>query len=135
MEFPETIVLSLPTYCLIIATAIAGTIGLLLARFVLKDYQLARTLFFATLAIAALGLLYPLGQLLYAAPNVCRYYPETDFHLTWEMVASTLGFSAMLLIPGLPCGYLFASAIALPINLATRSIRGRRSGSRPHSSA
>jgi hypothetical protein len=126
MEFGETIPLFFIGLCLISTTAIGGTIALVAIYFFFKDKQLAKNIFFTVVAVCAVWFLYPLGQLIYGVILICHYCPESSFQFTWEIVLSTLRLSARSLIFGLPCGYIMAFALVVPIILSIRAIRRKQ---------
>ncbi len=126
MEFGELVPLFFLFLCLLVATTLGGTIALVVIRFRVKDRRLAKNIVLAVAAVCAVWFLQPFLQLLYMAFMICRKCPESGFRVTWEVVRSTLEFSARSLICGLPFAYAVAFAIVTPITLAWRSRRNRR---------
>lgn len=123
MEFGNTIPLFFITICLLFLIVLSGTILLLVIIFGIKDRKLTKNVLLTMAAVCGVWSLLPLVGLVYEAIAVCWSCPEETFHITWDIFLSALGYSARTLFISIPCGYVIAFGLVLPVTLVLRAFR------------
>ena len=124
MEFAEPILLLYLVLCLQITAPLFGTVALILIRFALKDRQLTRNILYTVAAVGLAWLLSPIAQLTYGAVFICRECPGLVFPTVSELIRFMLGSSArLLLLFGIPCGFVVAFLVVVPATLVARRLR------------
>jgi hypothetical protein len=121
MEFGNTIPLFFITICLLFLIVLGGTVLLLVIIFGNKDRKLTRNVLLTLAAVCGAWFLLPLVGLVYGAIAVCWYCPEENFHITWDIFLSTLGYSVRTLFISIPCGYVIAFGLVLPVTFLIRA--------------
>lgn len=121
MEFGNTIPLFFITICLLFLIVISGTVLLLVILFKIKDRRLTRNILLTMAVVCGTWFLFPLVGLVYGAIAVCWYCPEENFYLTWDIFLSTLGYSVRTLFISVPCGYVIAFGLVLPVTFLIRA--------------
>jgi len=123
MEFGNTIPLFFITICLLFLIVLGGTVLLLVILFGIKDRKLTRNVLLTLVAVCGAWFLFPLVGLAYGAIAACWYCPEENFHITRDIFLSTLGYSVRTLLISIPCGYVIAFGLVLPVTLLARAFR------------
>jgi hypothetical protein len=128
MDFGTTIPLFFISLCLLFVTWILGTGLVITLIFRVKDRQLTRNVLLTVIAVSTIWFLFPLAQAAYALIRICRDCPDISSFVTFEVLLSTLSFSARTLFFGIPCGYIIAFGLVVPVTLAVRSYKKGRTG-------
>lgn len=121
MEFGNTIPLFFITICLLFLIVIGGTVLLIFILFKVKESSLTRNILLTMVAVCGTWFLFPFVGFVYGAIAVCWYCPEENFHLTWDIFLSTLGYSVRTLFISIPCGYIIAFGLVLPVTFLIRA--------------
>ena len=131
MEFGALIPLFYMTLCCLIVAPFAGIAALAFIRFSLRDITLAKYILATVLFICLIWFLFPFGQLLFAAIQICRECPESTFLSTKEILTGTFKYAVYLaLLPGTTSGFILAFLIVAPTTILIRKIRsGKEEGS------
>ena len=123
MEFGNTIPLFFITICLLFLIVIGGTVLFFVIIFRIRDRKLTRNILLTMAAVCGIWFLLPLVGLVYGTIAVCWYCPESNFHITWNIFLSTLGYSMRTLFISIPCGYVIAFGLVLPVTYLGRAFR------------
>ena len=123
MEFGNTIPLFFITLCLLFLIVIGGTVLFLVILFGIKDRELTRNILLTMAAVCSVWFFLPLIGLIYGTIAVCWYCPEENLHITWDIFLSTLGYSVRTLFISIPCGYIMAFGLVLPVTFLVRAFR------------
>ena len=124
MEFGEPLLLLYLILCLQVTAPLFGTVALIVIRFAMKDRQLTRNILYTVAAVGLVWFLWPIAQLIYGAVFICRECPGLVFPTASELILFMLGSSArLLLLFGIPCGFVAAFLVVVPATLVARRLR------------
>ena len=127
MEFGALIPLWYMTMCCFVVTPLAGLAALAFIRFSLRDIALSKYILATVFLVCLIWFLFPFGQLLYAAIQICRHCPDSTFLPTREILASTFTYAAgLVLIPGTASGFILAFLIVVPTTILVRKSRKKK---------